>query len=581
MRQLTSLDAQFLAMEGGGTYGHVGALALFDPSTAPGGNVTSDDLARVIGGRIDQLPPFHQRLVWVPFGLDHPYWIEDPNFDLGFHIRDTAVPPPGDDKQLAETVARIFARPLDRRRPLWELYLIHGIEGGKVGMLTKVHHAAVDGVSGAEIIGVLFDLEADVPSEEPGKGDAVGARAAARPGRDARPRPARPGPAAGARDALAARRGDRAARHAGRGDDARRPAAAARAAPRSQKALGDAPRHASWSTCARRARRRRASTGRSAPHRRFSFGSLPLDDVKALKSELGIKVNDVVVALVAGGVRDWLLERGELPDEPLVALVPVSVRTDEEKGTFGNKVTGMVLPIPTDVADPRERLLRAHEILKRAKGQTQGLPASLMTDVSNFLPPAIYSRAARLALEVTGRVRPALNLVISNVPGPPVPLYCAGARMLAHHPVSVITDGVGLNITVMSYEDRLDFGIVVDRDMVDEAWSFMDAMSDQLETLKEAILPASAARSRPRRPRPSARRRPRAGRPASRRGPPRSPSGRVASSGASSSRFGPEGALGAGGLERVAAAAGAGEDILRRAVVRRPGSGAAAARGEG
>ncbi|MEA2178212.1 MAG: diacylglycerol O-acyltransferase / wax synthase, partial [Solirubrobacteraceae bacterium] len=170
MRQLTSLDAQFLAMESGGTYGHVGALALFDPSTAPGGSVTSDDIAAVVAGRIDQLPPFHQRLVRVPLGLDHPYWIEDPNFDLGFHIRDTAVPPPGDDRQLAETVARIFARPLDRRRPLWELYVIHGIEGGRVGMLSKVHHAAVDGVSGAEILGVLFDLEADCPAEQnPGK----------------------------------------------------------------------------------------------------------------------------------------------------------------------------------------------------------------------------------------------------------------------------------------------------------------------------------------------------------------------------------------------------------------------------
>jgi len=195
-----------------------------------------------------------------------------------------------------------------------------------------------------------------------------------------------------------------------------------------------------------------------------------------------------VVALCATAVRNWMLDRGELPDEPLVALVPVSVRTDEERGTFGNKVTGMILPIPTDVEDPRERLLRAHEILKRAKGQTQGLPASLMTDVSNFLPPAIFTRASRLALEVTAGIRPALNLIISNVPGPPVPLYCAGARMLAHYPVSVVTDGVGLNITVMSYEDRLDFGIVVDHDMVDDAWSFMEATQLGLDQLMEAVL---------------------------------------------------------------------------------------------
>ena len=206
MRQLTSLDAQFLAMESESTYGHVGALALFDPSTAPSGCVTSDDLARVVGGRIDQLPPFHQRLVYVPFGLDHPYWIEDPDFDLGFHIRDTAVPPPGDEKALAETVARIFARPLDRRRPLWELYLIHGIADGKVGMLTKVHHAAVDGVSGAEVMGVLFDLEADTPFEEPEKGRSWTPERKPTPARDARPRPHGPAAPAVARAEVRCRR---------------------------------------------------------------------------------------------------------------------------------------------------------------------------------------------------------------------------------------------------------------------------------------------------------------------------------------------------------------------------------------
>ena len=487
MRQLTSLDAQFLAMESSRTYGHVGALALFDTSTAPGGEVSSDDLMRLVAGRIDQLPPFHQRLVRVPFGLDHPYWIEDPHFDLGFHIRDTAVPPPGDDRRLAETVARIFARPLDRRKPLWELYLIHGIEGGKLGMLTKVHHAAVDGVSGAEIMGVLFDLEPDTPLDQRGEGD----------------HPWEPERRPSELEML------------GRGllGLPRQPLRALRSLPEAVQALPDFPgagmmpgmpllqraragaqnllgsptERALVDVRAARAPKTRFNR-KISPHRRFAFGSLSLDDVKALKNELGIKVNDVVVALVASAVRDWLLERGELPAEPLVALVPVSVRSDEERGTFGNKVTGMVLPIPTDIADPRERLMRAHKILSRGKRQTQGLPASLMTDVSNFLPPAIFTRASRLALEVTGRVRPALNLVISNVPGPPIPLYCAGAQMVAHHPVSVITDGVGLNITVMSYRDKLDFGIVVDREMTDDAWSLMDAARNAMEELKEAIL---------------------------------------------------------------------------------------------
>lgn len=486
MKQLSSLDAQFLAMETGGTYGHVGALGLFDPSTAPGGTLTSDDIYRVVCGRIHRLPPFQQRLVRVPLGLDHPYWIQDPNFDLGFHIRDTAVPPPGDDRRLAETVSRIFARPLDRRRPLWELYVIHGIADGKIGLLTKVHHAAVDGVSGAEILGILFDLDPDCPPEQDGAPNFTPER---RPselemlGRGLMGLPRQPVralqslPAALA--ALPAMPGQ----------------ALMPGMPTVQRTLANVQRRLGGDKDAQlvevrssRAPRTRFN-GKVSPHRRFSFGSLPLDDIKALKNELNLKVNDVVVALCASAIRDWLLERGELPKEPLVALVPVSVRTTEEKGTFGNKVTGMILPIPTDVEDPRERMLRAHKVLKRAKGETQGLPASLMTDVSNFLPPAIFSRASRVALEVTGRFRPALNLIISNVPGPQVKLYCAGAEMLAYHPVSVITDGVGLNITVMSYRDRVDFGIVVDRDMADDAWSFMDSVHSALAELKEAVLP--------------------------------------------------------------------------------------------
>src|ERR671933_2079927 len=158
MRQLTSLDAQFLAMESPRRYGHVGGLAILDPSTAPGGSLTARDLCRLVGERLHLLRPFRWRLVDVPFGLDHPYWIEDPDFDIDFHIRDTGAPPPGDERALAEQVARIFARPLDRSRPLWELYLIHGLRNGHMAMLTKIHHAVIDGMSGAEILGLLLDL---------------------------------------------------------------------------------------------------------------------------------------------------------------------------------------------------------------------------------------------------------------------------------------------------------------------------------------------------------------------------------------------------------------------------------------
>src|SRR5947208_8917326 len=176
MRQLTSLDAQFLAVETPRTYGHVGGLAVYDPSTAPSGRLELPDVCKLVAQRLHLLPPFRWRLVWVPFGLDHPYWIEDPDFDIDFHIRESAVPPPGSDAQLAEVVSRIVARPLDRRHPLWELYLIHGLEHGRVAMLTKIHHAAVDGVSGAEITSLLLDLSPDGREIPPPPGRRPGER---------------------------------------------------------------------------------------------------------------------------------------------------------------------------------------------------------------------------------------------------------------------------------------------------------------------------------------------------------------------------------------------------------------------
>jgi diacylglycerol O-acyltransferase / wax synthase len=483
MRQLTSLDAQFLAMESRSVYGHVSGLAIYDPSTRPGGTLELADVCRLVGERIHMLPPFRWKLAEVPFGLDAPYWVEDPDFDLDFHIRDSAVPPPGNRKQLAETVARLVSRPLDRAHPLWELYVLHGIEGGKyVGLLTKVHHAAVDGVSGAEILGVLLDLD-PAGRELPPRGDDVfGERVPSQ------------------------------WEMLGRGllGVPRQPLRAARVLPETLPNLPDVPfadlvpGMGAAGKVTHALRRRFTSTppvleaprvnvprtrfnGRVSPHRRFAYDSLPLDRIKAVKNEMGITVNDVVVATCATAVRAWLKERDELPDEPLVAMVPVSVRKPEQAGTFGNRVSVMIVPIPTDVADPRKRLQRAHETLQVAKTRHKALPADILQDVTRFVPPALYNRAARVIAGVSAAVQPPLNLVISNVPGPPVPLYLAGARLVAHYPVSVVTDGVGLNITCLSYLNHVDFGIVVDREMVDDAWPLMDAVTGALAELDEVV----------------------------------------------------------------------------------------------
>jgi WS/DGAT/MGAT family acyltransferase len=485
----------------------VGGLAVYDPSTAPGGEITHADICRLVVERLHLLPPFTRRLVQVPFGLDHPYWIEDPDFDLDFHVRDSAVAPPGNDKQLGNTIERIFARPLDRTRPLWELYLIHGLDGGRVALLTKIHHSVVDGVSGNEILATLLDVSPEGREIEPPP--------------DGHPRGERkPGDLEMFARGLAAlpRQPFRMLRSIptvvpnltdfpGVGAIPGAPTASRALA----KAWGLLPgaRDAGVLETTTARPPRTPFNGRIGPHRTFAFGSLPLEDVKRLKNELGITVNDVVVALCATAVRDWLLERDALPDDPLVAMVPMSVRTDEEKGTYGNRVSMMIVPIPTNVEDPRERLMTAHETLKSAKQRHRALPASLLTDATSFIPPAVHARASRLTMEIGGRLAPPLNLVISNVPGPREPLYLAGAQLKAHFPVSVVTDGVGLNMTVMSYRDHVDFGLVGDRGLMGDAWPLMAGLEGALDELCEVVCGATKAEkgraaTRNERPRPAA-----------------------------------------------------------------------------
>jgi len=483
MRQLTSLDAQFLAIENGRNLGHVSGLSVYDPATAPEGVLTADRMCTVITERLHLLPPFRWRRVEVPLGLDHPYWIEDPDFDVEYHVRELALPAPGDDRQLAEQVARIHGRALDRAHPLWELYVIQGLKGGRVGVFTKIHHAAIDGMSGAEILGVLLD-----PAPE---------------GRDVPPAPngRPPAPAPGQLEML----------QRGLIGLPRHQLRALNALPRTLAHLDSIPgvQDIPGAPALARITRRLGRIGRPArdggmleaprskaprtifngpvsSHRRVSFGTLSLTTVKAIKHATGTTVNDVVVTICAAALRSWLDARGELPDAPLVAMIPVSVRTAEEQGTYGNRVSTMAVAIPTDVADPLARLEAAHEALRSAKEHHRAVPATLLQDATRFVPPAIHARASRVTLRLSTRnaVTPIFNVVISNVPGSPTPLYCAGARLLANYPVSAVADGMGLNITVLSYEDRLDFAIVADREQVADAWPLMDALAAALDELE-------------------------------------------------------------------------------------------------
>ncbi len=244
---------------------------------------------------------------------------------------------------------------------------------------------------------------------------------------------------------------------------------------------------------------RTSLNGRISPHRRDAFVRLSLDEVKQVKNAFGVTVNDVVVTICAAALRDWLSDRGELPDEPLVAMIPMSVRTREQVGTFGNRVSTMMTAIPTHIADPQERLLFAHERLVNAKERHRAVPATMLQDANNVIPPALFARAARVtsAVATSRRVEAPVNVVISNVPGSPVPMYIAGARQEAMFPLSAIMDGCALNITVMSYCGGLDFGIVIDRDVADEAWPLADALARAQAELLELLKPKP---KKPRRP---------------------------------------------------------------------------------
>ena len=484
MRQLTSLDAQFLALETRRQTGHVGSVAILDPSTTATGTLGVADIEALIADRLPLLPPLRQRLLEVPLGLDYPYWIEDDDFDLNFHVREIGLPAPGTDEQLAEQVARIVSRPLDRSRPLWELYVITGLQAGHVAMLTKIHHAVIDGMSGAEILGLLLDLTPEIRATETtgpwgdnepvpdefglllkGLQGALGyplrvlrALPSALPNLDETQMKVIPG--VGALGRLVTR--------------------VEQAVRRVDGVIAHAQLVAPKTTF----------NGRLSAHRRFSFGELSLDDVKAVKNAHGCTVNDVIVSICAGAVRRWLIEHDELPEDPLVAQIPISVRTPEQAGTYGNRIMLMAAPLHTEVADPVARLARTHDSLGDMKERHAALPASLLTDANHFIPPAMFSRAARLTFGIaTGPGRPVWNLVISNVPGPQFPLYLAGAQMVANYPVSVITHGMGLNITVMSYMGHLDFGIVADREQMPDVALLMGWLGEELE----ALMPPAAA----------------------------------------------------------------------------------------
>jgi WS/DGAT/MGAT family acyltransferase len=496
MRQLNGIDVSFLNMETASVFGHVSSVTIYDPEGAPGG-AGLDATKQIILERIDQLTPFRRRLVEVPLGLDLPYWIEDPNFDIDFHVRHHAVPPPGNPEQLAEAVSRIIARPLDRHRPLWELYVIEGVDNGRlIAQLTKVHHAAIDGAAGAMMLAALLDIDPDVrptgtpapwePEEIPTDDELL---------------------------RLTAR------------EFLRRPEKMIRVGVRTTRDLANSTRSGGLRALAdviaqpmpgplgRMMRERlRADYGHDVdhppalpptqaprtpwnhpitPHRRFAYTSVPLEDAKMVRRAYGCTFNDVVMAVCAGTLRRYLLLHDCLPEESLVAMVPVSVRHGDEEDVFQNRVSALMADLATNEPDPEARLRRVQQSMTAAKDSFAAIPAEALQDFTQFAPPAVAARAMRMysRLRIADRMNPPFNLVISNVPGPPIPLYSAGARLKHFYPVSTLIDGQGLNITVQSYDGNLDFGFVSDRELVPDLWVMTDLLHEAMAELV-ALCPA-------------------------------------------------------------------------------------------
>jgi diacylglycerol O-acyltransferase len=457
--RLTGLDSSFLHLEHGGSHMHVAAAMVF-AGVAP----DYEDLAAQIATRLHLVPRYRQRLAFVPFGQGRPVWVDDPHFNVAFHVRHTALPSPGDEAQLRRLCGRVFSQGLDRSRPLWELWLVEGLAGDRFALLSKTHHALVDGVSGVDIATVLFDTAADpspggpppewiprpLPSGAQLLADALLERATV-PGEIAR----------GVRATL------RGPRHVA--ERLGRAAVGVGAVARVMQSAPPSPLNV-----------------RIGPHRRFAWTSAELGDFKTVKNALGGTVNDVVLAVVAGALGRYLERHEKLePDLVLRAMVPVSVRADTERGALGNRVAAMWSPLPVGMPDPVERLLTISRVMDGVKQSGQAVGAQVITELTGFAPPTIMAQAARL--QARQRM---FNLVVTNVPGPQFPLFMLGHRLEAMYPMVPLAARQALGIAIMSYDGRVHFGLNADYDALADIEDFA---GDLRAAIAELVAAAGAA----------------------------------------------------------------------------------------
>ena len=458
MQRLSGLDASFLYLETSDQPMHVCSIMELDTSTMPGG-YTFDRLRDALSLRIRAMPQFREKLANSRLNLDHPVWVDDNNFDIDRHLHRIGLPPPGGRAELSEICGHIASLPLDRRRPLWEMWVIEGVAGtdchrdGRIGVMVKVHHAGVDGVTGANLMSQLCTTEADAPAPDPvdGVGGASGWEIAA----------------------------------GGLVRFASRPLHLANVVPGTvSSVVGTLLRAREGQTMARPfAAPRTVFNARISGRRNVALAKLDLEDIKTVKNHFGVKVNDVAMALVSGVLRQYLAERNALPDTSLVATVPVSVHGKSDR-PGRNQVSGMFSSLQTHIADPVERLEAIAEANSVAKQHSSAIGATLLQDWTQFAAPAVFGIAMRVYARTRLTEMPVHNLVVSNVPGPQIPLYMLGCEVKAMYPLGPIFHGSGLNITVMSLNRNLDVGLISCPQLLPDLWAMADEFAIGMQELR-------------------------------------------------------------------------------------------------
>ncbi|HEX8099176.1 MAG TPA: wax ester/triacylglycerol synthase family O-acyltransferase [Actinomycetota bacterium] len=460
MERLGPQDASFLYLETPSVHLHVGGVAILDPSTRPNGTLRYEDVVEVISSRLHLAPRFRQKVVFPPLAMGRPLYVDDADFDLSFHLRRAALPKPGGRRELIDYVQRVISRPLDRTKPLWELYLIEGLEDGHLALLGKVHHSIVDGIAAIDVATALFDFSPEPqiltpqpwePEPEPSSFDLL---------RDAvRDQVVHPVESLVELGGRALRGPSRVMQEAGSVfTGIREMVGRGLLAPSSP------------------------FNRRVGPNRRFSMAEEPVQTFKDIKNALGGTVNDVVLTTVAGALHRLFRHRGERTrDRTLRAMVPVSVRTETEHAALGNRVSSIFVDLPIAQMSAKKRLALIREQTKHLKESQQAVGAEFLMNMGTWAPPTIHAMAARLA----SRSR-FINLVVSNVPGPQIPMYIAGAQLLAQYPVMPIAETMGLSIACTSLTGTMSFGITADWDTLPDIEVLAQGLADQLGELRKA-----------------------------------------------------------------------------------------------